>query len=319
MAGEVTVSLDNVKEMHVHGTFAVLRKGVVPTLQNVHPGSLTYEDGSMTVENPQGNASVPEKEIAFIVDENTFHKQLQNPGFFHAWTGSASAGATSVQSTNYGTTFTLGLNMVRAIPTVAYLPPRNRMTLNVNETYGKLTQPVIPNPTNLPASVAKTSIFHTDFERDQYISPRFYGLGDLSLDHNFSQGLNLQQVYGGGFGWTVLKSPKQELDLKTDVHYEKQQFLPTAGTVDQNLIGSTFSENYTRTLPAKILLTESGSVLPAWNNMNAYTANGAINVALPTYKKLTVNVGLTDSFINDPPIGYHKNSFQFTTGLGYTF
>ncbi len=73
-----------------------------------------------------------------------------------------------------------------------------------------------------------TSIFHADAERDQYFSPRVYALGDVSFDHNFSQGLQLQQVYGGGIGWTALKSAKQELDLKADIHYEKQQYITTA-------------------------------------------------------------------------------------------
>jgi hypothetical protein len=167
--------------------------------------------------------------------------------------------------------------------------------------------------------VAKTSIFHTDFEYDRYISPRFYGLGDTSFDHNFALGLDLQQVYGGGFGWTAIQGDKQQLDLKFDVHYEMQKFLATAATPSQNLIGSTFSENYRRTLPGKLLLTETGSVLPAWNNSNAYSANGAVNLALPAYHRLTVNLGLSDAFLNDPPIGYKKNSFQLTTGIGYTF
>jgi len=30
------------------------------------------------------------------------------------------------------------------------------------------------------------------------------------FDHNYGQDLNLQQIYGGGLGWTALKTPKQE-------------------------------------------------------------------------------------------------------------
>lgn len=319
MAGEITVSLDNVKELRAHGTFAVLKKGAPVTHDTVHPGVIAYTDGAVTVENPAGvSSSVPEKDVAFIVDQPTFDKQLLKPGFFSGWKGAATASASTVQATNYGTTFNVGLNLVRAIPLVPYLPPRNRTIFDVLETYGKLTSPTIPqtNPPT-PDAVAKTSIFHADGERDEYITPRFYALGDVSFDHNFGQGLNLQQVYGGGFGWTPIQEPIQQLDLKVDVHYEKQQFQTPAS--NQNLIGSTFAESYRRTLPGKLQLTETASILPAWNDTQAYSATGAVNLALPTWKRLTVNVGASDNFLNLPAVGYQKNSFQFLTGIGYTF
>jgi hypothetical protein len=326
MAGQITVSLDNVKELRSNGSFAVLKKDIPLKKKAVErqalPGKVGYADSTLSVENAAGtSSSVAEKDLSLIIDQPTFQKSLKPQSLLHGWTGAASAGATDVQATNYGTTFNLGLNLVRLAPQAAYLPPHDRQTLNVSETYGKLTQPVIPQTTPIPTpdSVAKTSIFHTDFEYDRYLSPRFYALGDTSFDHNFSQGMNLQSVYGGGVGWTPIQSPNQQLDLKFDVHYEKQQYLPTAGVANQNLIGSTFSENYRRTLPKKLLLTETGSILPAWNNTNAYSATGAVNLALPTFHRLTVNLGVQDSFLNDPPPEYQKNSFQFTTGIGYVF
>jgi hypothetical protein len=324
MAGQITVSLDNVKELRSNSSFAVIKKDVPLTRkdieQKVAQGKVAYADGSLDVAAESGtSSSVPEKDLSLIIDKPTFDKSLQRQSLLKGWTGAASAGASDVQSTNYGTTFNLVLNLVRKAPLVSFLPPHDRQTFDLTETYGKLTQPVLPNPDDLPNSVAKTSIFHTDFEYDRYITPRFYGLGDTSFDHNFAQGLNLQQVYGGGFGWTAIQSAKQQLDLKTDVHYEMQKFLATADTPNQNLIGSTFSEDYRRTLPRKLLLTETGSILPAWNNFKAYSAIGSVNLALPTFHRLTVNVGTSDSFLNDPPIGYKKNSFQFTTGIGYTF
>lgn len=45
----------------------------------------------------------------------------------------------------------------------------------------------------------KTSIFHGDLERDPYL-PRSHGyfFVQTAFDHNFSQGLNLQQMYDAG-------------------------------------------------------------------------------------------------------------------------
>jgi hypothetical protein len=201
--------------------------------------------------------------------------------------------------------------------------PRNRTTVDVSESYGNLSTPVIP-PTNPPtASVVLTSIFHADAERDEYFSPRLYALADTTFDHNFGQGLQLQQVYGVGIGYTAVKSVKQELDLKADVHYEKQQYISTTvdgvvtTTPQVNIIGTTLFEGYNRTLPRKMVFTESLDILPAWNDFKAYSANLNAALSLPVFKSLSATVSVADNFLNDPAAYYKKNSFQFITGVTY--
>ena len=104
-----------------------------------------------------------------------------------------------------------------------WLDPRNRTIFDFTGAYGTVTQP--------GTSATKTNIIHFDAEHDWYFSPRFYFLVDTSFDHNYSQGLDLQQIYGGGLGYTVIKTPKQELDLKFDIHYERQQYFVTPNIV----------------------------------------------------------------------------------------
>ena len=161
------------------------------------------------------------------------------------------------------------------------------------------------NPPSAP-SIALTSIFHTDLERDEYFSPSLYGLVQTSFDHNYSQGLNLQQVYGGGIGWTALKDPRQELDLKATAQYEKQEFETPASNL--NLIGSTFSETFHRNLPRRLVFSESVSLLPAWNELHAYSANASAGVVMPLLKRLSLSITTTDNFLNDPAFGFNKNS-----------
>jgi hypothetical protein len=198
--------------------------------------------------------------------------------------------------------------------------------VDVNESYGKNTSPgAIPQtvpPT--PDVTTLSSIFHADAERDEYFSPRFYALADTSFDHNYAQGLQLQQVYGGGVGWTPIQSPKQQLDVKVDVHYEKQEYIttPVNGTVvtttpTTNLIGSTIFESYHRNLPKKLVFTEVATILPAFNDSNAYSANGTATLAIPVFKRLSAMISTTDNFLNDPAVGYKKNSYQFVTGVTY--
>jgi len=323
LVGEVTISMDKVKELRSHGSFAVLKKGEKITRTSKQPGSLTFTDSSVALSHPGGTVeTIPVKDISYVIDGETYDKEvIGNPGIWVGWKGSIVGGATIVQSTQTGQNYTAGINLVRSIPTVPYLPPRTRTSFNLIETYGKLTQPTIPQTTPPTADlIIKTNIFHTDFEHDKYLTENMYALAGVTYDHNSTQGLSLQQIYGVGLGWTVLKNAAQELDLKTDVHYERQNFDQTflPPTPNQDLIGSTFAETYKRTLPGKLVLTESGTYIQSWNYFQAYSTIGAVGLALPVYHRFSLSVNALDNFINNPAFGFKKNSFQFVTGVTYT-
>jgi hypothetical protein len=330
MAGELKISIDKVKELRSGAEFALLRKGDQVGKTHAPEGTVEVAGGNLTLTPAAGQpvATIPAKDVNYLIDKESFEKQVDHQaGFLSGWNGSLTGGANIERSTTSGTTLNAGLALVRAIPTVPWMLPRDRTSVDVTESYGNLSTPAIP-PTTPPTgpSIVLASIFHADAERDEYFSPRLFALADTSFDHNFGQGLQFQQIYGGGIGWTVLKSANQELDLKADVHYEKQQFIttPANGTVitttpSVNIIGTTFFEGYHRTLPRKMLFTETASVLPAWNDSTAYSANVTASLSIPVFKRLSATVTTTDNFLNDPAVYFRKNSFQFITGVTYLF
>lgn len=322
MAGEITVSLDKVKELRSATKFAVLRKGPPSKNNLVGEGDIHLADGNLTVASAnQPPATLPAKDLGFLVDTPTYDKQVNHRvKFTEGWNGSITGGATVVRSTDSATSLTLGIALARTMPSVAFIPLRNRTTFNLIETYGKATSDIIPPPPvqtpPLPTdTVTKTSIFHADAERDEYFNPRFYALADTSFDHNFSQGLDLQQIYGVGIGWTPIQTAKQQLDLKADLHYEKQKL---QSGPNPNLIGTIFGENYHRNLPHKLLFTETGAFIPAWNHSSDYSANVTGALILPVYKRLSTSLSATDNYLNDPAPFYNKNSFQFVAGVSYS-
>ena len=325
MAGEITVPLDKIKELRSHSSFAILRKdtpikSVASAQQVAVQGTVSVADGSLTVNRPAATPQpVPTAQIALILDQATFAQETSGKsGFLSGWSGALNGGATIVRSTDYGETLTAGIGLVRSAPRVSFLPARNRTSFDLQETYGKLTSPVIPQttPTPTPAAVTETSILHADAERDEYFSASFFALGQTAFDHNYSKGLDLQQIYGGGIGYTPLKRPNQELDLKATVQYEKQAFQTAASNV--NLVGSTISETYHRTLPRKLVFSEFGNFIPAFNQSSDYSANASGTLTLPVYKRLSVGFTATDNFLNNPSAGYNKNSTQFVTAISYT-
>jgi hypothetical protein len=330
IVGDINIDWSKIKELHTSQKMAVLDNNVkfqhhqIPA--SVPIGAISVANDQITVQSTTNAtiAPIPIKNAQFVVDETTLNKQLRGePGFFQAWNGAATAGLTLVQATQNQYSFNGNLALQRVVPTVSWLDPRNRTTIDYSQSYGKITDPAYTdaNGTFIPSTYTKSSIYHADAERDQYVSPRFYFLGQVAFDHNYSQSLDLQQIYGGGIGYTVIKTPKQELDVKATVQYERQAFFNTATDNDQNLIGSTFGGYYTLHLPKGILFAQEAQYIPAWNNTHAYSVSETDGLTFPAYKNFGFTIGTLDSYLNDVPITFpptKRNSFQFTAGVTYT-
>jgi hypothetical protein len=317
--GDISVPLEKVKELHTSAKLAVLDKTVKlrgkEAARKIPTGTVDVENDNVTVHTDSGETPppIPVKNAQYIVDAPTLNKQLfQEPSFFTGWNGAATAGATLVQATQNQYTVSGSLGLMRSVPTVSWLNPRNRTSADFSGSYGKITEPGAPP--------LKSSIYHIDGERDQYFSPRVFALVQTAFDHNFSQDLQLEQIYGGGLGWTFLKSEKQEADVKGTIQYEKQSFISDPAA-NQDLIGSTFALSYAGRLKF-LTIAQNLQFIPAYNTPSAYSASETDTLTFPVYKNFGFSVGTIDSYLNNPPTSVpptKRNSFQFTMGLTYAF
>ena len=317
MAGELTVKWANVKELRTDKQFALLTANQKLTRKDaiavVPQGRITVagegKDKQIVVATAAGPKAVPLAQADRIVDAAAFDKAVNYPpSLLQGWGGTAAGGVSLIRATQDSTTFNGAVNLVRATPAVDWLPARSRSTIDYNQAYGTTSQ--------AGTATVKTNIFHADAERDEYFTPRAYGFGAVAFDHNFSQSLALQQAYGGGVGLTVLKNARRTLDVKGDVHYEKQAFFVPSQNL--NLFGSTFSEKYFVALPKALVFNEFASISPAYNQTQAYSAHVNASLGFPVYKGLGFNLGAVDDYLNNAPAGSKKNSVQYTTNLTYT-
>lgn len=324
-AGTIKVPWDKLKSLHTESPFAVIEIGVrverKKTNRAVPMGTLTIEGGTLTVNTAQGPQQVSVKNIAYLVDEPTFEKNVRGgQGFLEGITGAVSAGISTVNSTQNSESVNSSVVLTRGVPPVTWMPPRERTLLNFNSSYGRVTEPNTPT--------VKTNILHGSLEEDEYLTPRFYLLQTAVFDHNFSQGLDLQQLYGFGVGYTAIKDENQQLDLTAVIDYTKQSFAASGSPFNvppdykpaysNDLIGSSFGDNYLRKFTPRILFTEIAAFNPAWNHPSDYSANVAVGATITAYKNLGFSIGLIDSYLNNPPVGFKGNSVQFNTGLTYT-
>lgn len=312
--GEVKVDWSKVQELHSAGKFAAIPKGMKlhtgEDTGRVPQGAINMTDQKIEVTGTQASPqSIPVGNVGNVVEEEAFQKAFQRTSFLHGWKGGATAGVALTEATQNSTSFTAALNMVRTVPAADWLDPRSRTLFGFNEAYGKITQPGTPT--------VKTSLFHLGLEQQWYLSPRLFAFAHAILDHNFSQGLDLQQTYGGGLGFVVFKEPNQELDFKASLDYIDQRF--ETSSLNTHLFGSTFGETYVRTFARGILLNEQAAITPAWNDTSAYSAFASAALTFPVYHHFGLTLGALDDFLNNPPPGFKKNSFQFTAGATYSF
>lgn len=328
IVGDITVKWDKIKELHTETKLAVLEKSAGPRHghmpAHIPQGTLSIANQTITVHTDTGAAipPIPVKNAQYVIDETTLQRQVTgHPGALAGWNGALTAGATIVQATQDQYTFTGSMALARSAPTVSWLDTHNRTSVDFSGSFGKIIQPAYASDGVMtPASSSKSSIYHADAERDEYFSPRFYVLAQTAFDHNFAQALDLQQIYGAGIGWTAIKRPNQELDVKSTLQYEAQSFLQAAPGEDQNLIGSTLDATWEARLPHKVQFKQQVSWIPAYNNPYAYSAGENDSLTMPFFKNLAFSVGTMDSYLNDPPPASPpttRNSFQFTTGLTY--
>jgi hypothetical protein len=337
LAGEVTVKWEDVKELKSKRDFAVIPKDVKDARDSakVPQGAINIGEKGIVVSpistpKPEISAAPPEPEakpgaakeaaaakeiptskIASVVDDATYQKEINRKiGLRSGWDGHITTGTSMIFSTQNTSLYQVDTALKRSIPTVSWLDPKLRTTIDFTLSAGKTTQP--------GTETTITNIFHVGGERDEYFSPRGYYLQMLSEDHNYSQGLVLQQKYGGGIGATLFKNKERELDITADLHYENQQFQANSSVdveaLELHLIASTLTEEYTRKW-GKLQFNEKVLADLAWNNASAFSASGTSSLRLPVYKRLAFSVSTIDNFLNNPQIGYKKNSFQFITGF----
>jgi hypothetical protein len=328
--GDLTIALTKIKAMQTATAFAagsatqrLTRKSLAEQLP---VGKITLENDTLRVMLPQGEVrEFPVKDLRFMLDESAYQRELHNQSdLWYGWYGTATLGATVVKSTNSAQTYTGVVALVRAIPTIAGLPAGSKTILNLSGTYGLAKDPEIVSGRDVyqTASVTKTDILHGDLEYDKFFTPVVFGLVNASADHNFGNGLELQQAYGAGIGWAILRSPQNDLAVRADLQYEQQQFYngitSGLGTPTENLVGSSIGEMWSRTFPHSIKFNENVTLIPTFNVVKAYSGVATAGFVFPVYKNLNFSVTTTDNYLGDPPEGFLRNTFQFTTGVTYT-
>jgi hypothetical protein len=317
-AGDVKIAWKDVKSLKSGSKFAVAEKGIVldkhADLSKVPQGTISASDQKIIVDPGTGAAAtvIPVADATNLVPQPNFLNAFKTPRFDQDWHGSAGFGVDLIEATQKSRNITAAVSLQRVVSGESWVSPRYKTLFNLNFADGQLSQPGTPTIT--------TDIVHANIEHDMFVSSRLFA--DVSGDflHSVSQGMKLQQTYGGGMGYVVLRNEHQELDVKASVVYVRQQFEPETGGLIvpvKSLVGAALGESYTRSLMGGVAFHEGFSFIPAFNDNKAYTGNLFANLMIPVRKRISITIGGVDNYINEPPSGFKKNSFEFVTQLSY--
>ena len=296
--------------------YVVVGKGVKLTrrtdISRLPKGAVAVADQTVLVEPAPGAPprKVPVGDAAYVVDEATFQNVLfHNPGFFEDWKGAVTGGASIVEATQQARTFTGGVALIRAVPAENWLSLRNRTLIDFSASDGFITQPGTPK--------IKTAIYHADFERDEYFRGKdLYASGRPPSTTTSRKASTCKPMPAAGVGYTAIKKANETLDFKGSMTFIKQEFQAPGN--NHSLLGSNFVETFTHKSARGILFLQQIAFTPTWTHLEAYSAAAGASVSVPVFKRLGFTTAISDNFLNNPPLGFKKNSFQLTTGLTYT-
>ena len=312
-AGQVTVDWSKIQELRSPTRFAAVPKGMElggsVDKEKVPRGTLEVNDQKLEV-TPSPSAapqSFPVADVANVMDEKDFDHAFESQSLFKGWTGQATASAAILEATQKNRAFNTLLTLERKTPSAGWRTVRRRTVINFNSSYGHFkavdTEPV------------RTNLYHGEMEQDFYLSPRLFLLGGATFDHNFAQGLDLMQGYGGGVGVVVAKAERDSLELRFGMGYTHQAW--SDSSANRGYLGARAAEYFTHKFANGMAFALDAGVRPGLSYTQGLMAGYTASLAIPVYRRLSMNLTSVDSFVNNPPPGFKKNVFQLAFGASY--
>ena len=318
-AGDVTVQWDAITAMESsEDVYLTLKDG------SKLAGKITTQDGKFVVAKPAATlvAGVPaaSKDTIVAVRNDAEQKaydlaaeRMTHPKFTYFWGGLFDTGLALTRGNSSTTTFTLASKAVRETS-------RDKLTLYGNYIYGK--------DSSTPPSRTTANSLSAGARGDLNITPRVYVFALADYQTNELQHLDLRQVYGGGFGYHVIKSERTTFDVFGGITYERDAFgqyvlagppvtlIPASNT---NSAAAVIGEEFATKLNKRSSFTERFSVYPNLTHTGDFRSQ--LDATLVTQIKawLSWQITFNDSYINYPPPGLKSNDLLLSTGLRVTW
>ena len=291
----------------------------VDTITSAAPLYLTLKSGQVllgAVETANGAIQVKTADAGTVTtakadvqtirskDEQTAYQaeidRYANAGLLDLWSGFVETGLSLSRGNSDTTTFNLGMNAARTTK-------RDKISVSFTSLYTK-------NEVN-GASILAADAVRGGLRYDLNLSSRVFGFGFTTEEYDKFQQLDLRAVFGGGFGYHVVKHDNTTFDVFGGGSLDKEFYVTLTRSSGEALVG----EEFMRKVGKATIINERFSFYPNVTYGGQYRATLTASAVTAINKWLSFHLTFSDVYVTNPPPNIKDNDSLLTTGLRVTF
>jgi putative salt-induced outer membrane protein YdiY len=305
LLGDLTIPLKQVASFSTEKPVAVVVKGQTQPAE----GQLSLEpSGDWQVTAAGKSQTIAAAQVGVIMPAEAYQKLVgTSPKLWQAWTGSAGLGYALQRGNQQTNTFSTNLSAFRERPETPVFQRHWRTNYTLTALLAHATE---------DGSTITSNTFTTNLRQDYLFTPNDFVFGFFEFDHIGPSGLYLRQSYGGGYGHDVIKTSRTTFSLLGGLDYVHEKFFD--GSSDESaeaLAGEKLGIQFTE----RVRLDHNLNFYPDLSNGGQYRFDTTTTLSAKLNTKFSLNAGVIDLYLSNPPPGNRKNNVSFTTGIGYTF
>ncbi len=312
--GDISIPLSQVVSFSAEKPVTVVQKN-----NQTVEGQLTLQPSGGWQVTANGRAqTIAASDVSLIMPTDAYQKtQVSTLNPLKEWKGTASLGY-SLQRGNQDTNnFTTTINAVRERPEEPIFEPHWRTNFDLMTLLSHAEQ---------GSAFVTSHTLSTDVRPQYLFTNDNFVFGLAQFDHISTQGLYLRQTYGGGYGRDVIKNSRTTFSILGGITYVHEKFnipfVSSTGVQGANWDQSAealIGEKLGYQISKRVRLDHDVNFYPNLSNTGQYRFDTATTISAKLAGKFSLNSGIIDLYLSNPPAGNKKNDVTFTTGVGYTF
>jgi putative salt-induced outer membrane protein YdiY len=316
-AGDVTIQWDAITDIESSDNIHITLKDGTRL-----SGKVTTQDGKFVVVGaPAPMPVVAAKETIAAVRNDAVQQsfdveteRMAHPRFTYFWNGTVDTGLALTRGNSETVNLTFAAKAIRETP-------RDKLTV-----FGDY---IFANNSSVPPTVTTANALDAGIRGDLNIhSGRFFVFALADFQTNQLQHLDLRSVFGGGFGYHLIKTASTTFDLFGGITYDRDSFgaynttnpapppvLLLVPSSVQNSAEALLGEEFDSKLSKRTALTERFSFYPNLSHTGDYRFQLDSTISTQVKKWLSWQSTLSDRYISYPPVGLKANDLLLSTGL----
>ena len=316
-AGDVTIQWDAITDIESSDNINITLKDGTRL-----SGKVTTQNGKFVVAGARAAAtpSIAAKEAIVAVRNDSEQRafdveteKMAHPRFNYFWSGTLDTGLALTRGNSETANFTLAAKAIRETP-------RDKLTV-----YGDY---IFANNNSVPPTVTTANALDAGLRGELNIRPRIFVFAFTDFQTNQLQHLDLRSVFGGGFGYHLIKTANTTFDLFGGFSYDRDSFgaynlaNPTPPPVlllipssVQNSAEAVVGEEFDTKLSKRTTLSERFSFYPNLSHTGDYRFQLDSSISTQMKKWLSWQATFSDRYISYPPVGLKANDLLLSTGL----